>query len=140
MSWPDRFIGIPFVEFGRSRAGCDCWGLACVVYRECLGITLPDYLDYTSAEEHREISALIAGAVASPLWRPVADNAAAYDIAVFRRGLWSTHVGIVIQPGLMLHIVGEDHAKVARYDTGPFKHRLMGVYRHVHRAGEEASP
>ena len=38
MIWSNRFIGIPYDDFGRSRTGCDCWGLACIIYREELGI------------------------------------------------------------------------------------------------------
>ena len=111
MNWSDRFIGIPFIEFGRSRAGCDCWGLACTIYAEELGISLPQYLgDYTSAEERREISALIDGAAVSPLWLPVTGEASAFDIAVFRRGRLSSHLGIVVRPGLMIHMEGEDCA------------------------------
>lgn len=132
MSWVNRFIGIPFREFGRDRAGCDCWGLACIVYREELGIWLPDYLGYGSVEEHAEIAALVAGAAASPLWQPVPRPSLpeAFDIAVFRRGRLSTHVGLVIRPGILLHVEGEDCAKVARYDRGPMALRLAGHYRH----------
>jgi len=131
MSWSDRFVGIPFQEFGRSRAGCDCWGLACVIYREELGISLPDYLGYGSVEELGEMAAVIEGATASPLWVPVCGTAVAFDVAVFRRGRFSTHVGIVVRHGIMIHVEGEDCAKIADYRTGAWKHRLNGHYRHV---------
>ena len=132
MSWSDRYIGTPFQEFGRATTGCDCWGLACVIYREELGIALPDYLgDYASAEELVEISALIDRDKTSPLWLPVNGPAMAFDIALFRRGRWSTHVGIVIQHGVMIHMRGEDCAKVESYQTGVWSHRFAGHYRHV---------
>lgn len=135
MSWSNRFIGVPFVDFGRDRSGCDCWGLACIIYREELGITLPDYLgDYASTEEQAEIAALIEGGRSSPLWVPVSGPAIAFDIAVFRRGHLSNHVGVVIRHGLMIHMVGEDCAKVQTYLDGPYKHRFTGHYRHVERA------
>jgi len=137
MSWSDRFIGIPFREFGRDRAGCDCWGLACLVYQEELHITLPQYLgDYASAEEHGEIAALISGAAASPLWVPVDGPAIAFDVTVIRRGRYETHLGIVIRHGIMIHMAGEDQAKVDRYDTGRWRHRVAGHYRHASRVVE----
>jgi probable lipoprotein NlpC len=129
--WTNRFVGLRFAEFGRDRDGCDCWGLACLVYREELQISLPDYLGYSSVDEHAEIAALVAGATAMPLWIPVTGRAMAFDIAVFRRGRLDTHIGIVVQHGLMLHAAGEDCAKVESYEGGAWKHRLTGVYRHV---------
>lgn len=132
MSWSNRFIGIPYEDFGRSRQGCDCWGLACIIYREELGISLPDYLSsYASTDEHREISALVDRARASPLWMPVSGPALAFDLALFRRGRWSSHIGIVIRHGLMIHMVGEDQAKLQSYTDGTYKHRFDGHYRHV---------
>lgn len=137
MSWSDRFIGIPYVEFGRGRDGCDCWGLACIIYQEELGITLPEYLgDYASADEHGEIAALISGAAVSPLWMPVSGSALAFDVAVFRRGRFSAHLGIVIRHGIMIHMVADDQAKVQTYEDGPYKHRFAGHYRHVSKAVE----
>lgn len=129
--WTERFIGLPYAEFGRDRAGCDCWGLACVIYREELGITLPDYLGYASTEEHAELAAIIAGATASPLWIPVTGTAIAFDIAVFRRGRLDTHVGIVVHHGLMIHIAHDDCAKIESYKGGTWGHRHAGTYRHV---------
>lgn len=137
MTWSNRYIGIPYCEFGRTRAGADCWGLTCIIYREELGVTLPDYLGtYSSADEHAEISALIAGEEASPLWIPVSGEAIAFDVAVFRRGRLSSHVGIVVRHGLMIHMQDEDCAKLADYRTGAWGNRLQGHYRHVSRAVE----
>ena len=134
-SWSNRFVGIPFRDLGRDRSGCDCWGLGCIIYQEELGITLPDYLgDYASADEQAEISLLISGAAISPLWMPVKGIAVAFDVAVFRRGRASAHLGIVIRHGIMIHVAGEDQSKLQRYDEGAWKHRFAGHYRHASRA------
>lgn len=129
MDWSARYIGIPFVDHGRSELGCDCYGLARLVYRLELGIMLPDYQGYASAEEHAEVAALIAGAAAGTDWLPCRGDRP-FDIAVFRRGRLSSHVGIVVEPGLMLHMVDEDAAKIERI-AGPWAARLMGFWRHV---------
>ncbi|MBT9382232.1 C40 family peptidase [Pseudooceanicola sp. CBS1P-1] len=133
MSWSNGYIGLPWGEFGRSRSGADCWGLACIIYQEELGIRLPEYLGYSSAEERGEIAALVSGATSSPLWLPVEGPAIAFDIVVFRRGRLASHVGIVVRHGLMIHMDGEDCAKLADYTGGAWKHRLTGHYRHVER-------
>lgn len=134
MNWSDRFIGLPYAGLGRDQDGCDCWGLACIIYRQELGINLPDYLGYSSVEEQTEIASVVADAAVSPLWVPVMGTAKPFDIAIFRRGRLSTHVGIVIRHGIMIHMEGEDCAKVADYQSGCWKHRLSGYYRHIKQA------
>lgn len=131
MSWSNAYVGLPWKEFGRDRTGSDCWGLACVIYREELSITLPEYLGYASAEECGEISALVQGATSSPLWLPVEGPAVAFDITVFRRGRLSSHVGIVVRHGLMIHMADEVASRHQRYDEGRWRHRLTGTWRHV---------
>lgn len=134
MTWSNRYIGIPQRDHGRGRDGCDCWGLVTVIFREELGITLPEYLGYGSIEERGEIAALIEGAKVSPLWVPVTGPAIAFDVAVFRRGRFSTHLGVVVRHGLMIHVLGEDGAKLDDYRRGPWAHRFTGHWRHVERA------
>ena len=129
--WSERYVGIPFADLGRGPAGCDCYGLVRHVYREELGIGLPDYLGYGSAEEHGEIAALIDGATRLPMWVPVEGTPVAFDVAVFRRGRLQTHVGLIVRRGLMIHMVDEDCAKIEGCATGPWAHRLTGVWRHV---------
>ena len=136
MSWSNRFIGIPQADLGRLREGADCWGLACIIYREELGISLPDYLGYGSTEEYGEISSLIDGARISPLWVPVTGPALAFDIALFRRGRLNSHIGIVVRHGLMIHMADEDGAKLQDYRSGPWHHRFSGHFRHHSRAVE----
>lgn len=130
-AWSNKWVGTPYAALGRDQTGADCWGLACIVYREELNISLPEYLDYTSVEEHAEIASLIGAGKASSVWIPNAGVALAFDMAVFRRGRLDSHVGIVVSRGLMLHMEGEDCAKVTNYTTGPWRNRLTGVYRHV---------
>jgi probable lipoprotein NlpC len=136
MSWSNRFVGIPFGDLGRDRDGADCWGLACIIYREELGISLPDYLGYGTAAEQGEVAALVAGATASPLWLPVSGPALAFDVAVFRRGHLSSHVGIVVTHGIMIHMAASDQARVEDYRTGRWRHRFTGHYRWHERAVE----
>lgn len=127
MTWSNRFVGIPQVDHGRDRSGVDCWGLVWLVYREELGITLPDYCGYGSVAEHAEIAALIDGAACSPLWEP-ALKPEPFDIALFRRGRLDTHVGLIVHPGLMLHVNG-DASKLERCDRGAWGARLQGYWR-----------
>lgn len=131
MHWTDKYIGLPYLDLGRERRGCDCWGLACIIYREELAISLPDYLGYASTDERAEIAALVDGATSSPLWLPVSGQAMAFDIALFRRGRMTSHIGIVVSHGLMLHMADADQSRIEHYNSGHFGPRLVGHYRHV---------
>jgi cell wall-associated NlpC family hydrolase len=135
MTWSDRYVGIPWADRGRTRAGCDCYGLARLIYREELGIALPDYReDYASATEEAEVAALIARASVAPPWVHVEGAARPFDLAVLRGQGLATHLGIVIREGLMIHMAARDRAVVQGYAAGSWKHRLVSRLRHRDRA------
>ena len=43
LEWINGYIGVPYKPNGRDRDGWDCWGLVLAVYRERLGLELPNY-------------------------------------------------------------------------------------------------
>ena len=44
LEWINDYVGVPYLENGRDRHhGWDCWGLVLAVYRDRLGIELPDW-------------------------------------------------------------------------------------------------
>ncbi|MBT9370268.1 NlpC/P60 family protein [Rhizobium sp. CSW-27] len=131
--WASAYVGIPYAEFGHDEQGCNCWGLVVLVYGAAFGIRLPTYHGcYASIEERREIAGLLDNERGSPSWRRVTE-ARPGDVAVFRRGALETHVGLVIDPGRMLHVTADDQSKIESYTTGAWKHRLTGIYRHTDR-------
>mgnify|MGYP003652353246 CR=1 FL=1 len=40
MSWSNAYVGIPYANMGRSALGCDCWGLARLVYDAAFDVLL----------------------------------------------------------------------------------------------------
>lgn len=130
MSWANGFIGIPFADLGRNRTGCDCWGLACLVYRERLGITLPSFTeDYTSTSEAAEIATLLDQNKA-PHWTQITQDVMPFDLLLFRRGRHDSHIGIALDANLMLHMASGDHAKVESYRSSRWNTRFAGAFRH----------
>ncbi len=126
--WSDGFIGLPYADLGRSPDGVDCWGLARLVYAS-LDIELPSYADgYASTEERAEIAGLIDGA--KPQWTKV-DEPEAFDLVTFRRGRLESHVGIVVEPGCMLHVTSGAPSRIERYLDDQWRARLTGFWRHV---------
>lgn len=132
MHWSADYVGIPQRDHGRTRAGCDCWGVVRLIYAERLGIHLPSYAEgYASTEERAEIEALIIGAAAAGPWKPIPSRAAhEFDLALFRRGRFDSHIGIVVAPGRMLHMMGGDAAKIEAFASPAWERRLRGIWRH----------
>lgn len=128
MRWARPFIGIPDLAKGRTAAGADCWGLAMLVYREVLGIDLPDYAaDYMDSRDHAEIAAIARREKHSSRWRKAA-KPKEFDLALFAVARHDSHVGVWCGPGQMLHVVKDDHSKIGRYDEAPWRDRLVGFY------------
>ena len=129
MHWSHSFVGIPYIDLGRDRSGADCWGLVRMIYDEIACIDLPAFDSaYASAEERAEVAAVIADQQATGPWRQV-DAPRMLDIAVFRFSI-QCHVGVVIEPTLMLHAVAGQQSAMQRYDRDPWARRLVGIYRH----------
>ncbi len=132
MAWSDKYIGIPYVDRGRGFDGCDCWGLARLVYARELGIALPSYTGaYSSAEEAAEVAALLDTRNRMQTWQQVS-TPRTFDLILYRHGRLSTHVAIVIDDCRMLHIQSDDAAKVESVDDPRWQARLVGFYRHIH--------
>ncbi|QEW21231.1 NlpC/P60 family protein [Marinibacterium anthonyi] len=123
MTWSDRYIGLP-------DEACHCWGLVRRVYGAELGIDLPAYAGtVVSAGERAEVDALMRGEEASGLWCDAAGPVRPFDVLVFRRGGYLSHVGLAVDPHRMLHMQGQ--ARIEPFTAGRWAARLRGVYRHL---------
>ena len=120
------YIGIPYRAEGRDRAGCDCYGLVLLVYRERLGITLPDHLGYGDP-----LSQAAADKVAEGRrdWQAV-EAPAPGDVVLFRVEGQPHHIGLVIHPGWMLHSAAGKNSCIERYTRPYWRPRIEGFYRY----------
>ena len=58
--WAGHYIGLPFLEHGRSIRGLDCWGLVRLVLHEQFDVCLPSYIrECTHTYHKRDIGRLI---------------------------------------------------------------------------------
>jgi len=130
--WSARYLGIPYRPLGRDADGADCWGLLRLVHAAELGIELPAHDgSYASDHDAAGIAALIEGAPDWADWREV-EAPEPFDAALFRRGPHRSHVGIVVRPGMMLHMA-ETGARIEDYRLPRWSGRLTGSYRHRQR-------
>ncbi len=126
------YIGLPYAERGRTRAGLDCWGLVRLVYLETWGIKLPVYLedDYAAADMARTSHLIDRHRQAG--WSPVeAGTERTGDVILLRVMGLPCHVGLVAGKGRMLHVMGEQDVTCERYGSALWAKRVMGFYRYV---------
>lgn len=130
MSPFDPFVGIPYADRGRSRAGCDCYGLVWLVMRELRGIEMPAFADaYVTAADSAFLARLIAGEVLA--WDPVTlEQARPFDGVLMRRGRSLSHIGIVVEPGRLLHVDEGGESRIERYTAPPVSLCVAGFYRY----------
>lgn len=131
--WCNEYIHIPFVEHGRSIDGCDCWGLARIIYQEQLGIELPTLLDYKNTKDSHSIAELYEQEHLT--WQEVPDGQEKeFDILVFKILGLPTHIGIVISKGVMIHCEYGIGTHITEYKRDVmWRKRLAGVYRYVRK-------
>jgi cell wall-associated NlpC family hydrolase len=129
----DDYIRIPFEELGRSRQGADCWGLACIIFKEERGIELPSLLGYSDTKDKVKISDIIRSE--SMCWELVEKGKESkFDIAVFRMLGQPMHIGIVIRHGLMIHCErGSGVHLTEYYKERQWDKRLEGFFRYADR-------
>jgi cell wall-associated NlpC family hydrolase len=132
MSWSNRYIGIPFVDLGRTASGSDCYGLLHLVYNQELNISLPSYTDaYACVEERAQISELLSEAQTSDVWAKTTDAFKPFDVLLFRQGRHQSHVGLYVQRKTMLHMAEAEQSKLENFEQARWRNRLVGVYRHT---------
>lgn len=138
MHWSAEFVGLPWKDLGRERDGVDCYGLYRLALKYAAGIDLPAYTeDYISALELAEIGALLKGELAKPPWHRIEPGSEReFDLALFHRGRFEAHVGMVIQRPRMLHVCEGLDSHLADYTTSEWRPRLVGFYRHAGLMGE----
>jgi len=135
-AWAGTYIGLPFRPQGRTRDGCDCWGLVRLVYRECYGIALPCYgaaYDLTRGRAGwPEMSQAIRAGLAD--WAPVDRGAVQVgDGVVLRVAGEPMHVGIIVgtEPLVMLHIEQGLDSVIEPVEGRIWGTRLAGFFRHA---------
>jgi cell wall-associated NlpC family hydrolase len=126
----DRFVGIPYLDRGRSLVGVDCYGLLHLVFRELRGIELPSHADrYQTAADAAAIAALINDEL-DP-WDEISPgDEQIFDGVLLREAGFVRHVGVVAAPGLVLHVERGETSRIERYHSGSLRHRLVGFFRY----------
>ena len=121
-SWLNKYIGVPYVPGGRDMDGADCYGLVKMIYRDGLGLDLPDW--ETDEIDLRRFHETIVGVVTSGTFTEVEPED--YAFAVCYRAKIAHHIGLVFKDGVM-HTMSQGE-KGAVFEPLP---RFLSQYGHV---------
>lgn len=132
--WVTPYVGIPFLDGGRDRAGCDCWGLVRLVFAEVLGIELPTYGEI-SARDLARVTRTIRDHSALAPWLPVAGDARPFDVLVMAGR--PQHVGVMVDARHVLHVEAATAAVIVPAARSPqVRWRRLSLHRHEALARE----
>lgn len=130
MSWASKYIQIPFGEKGRDHNSCDCWGLACIVYKEERGIILPSYTEVYESTNDREILRQTIKSESNQFWQQV-KKPEPFDMVLLKMRGIPMHVGIVIDNNNMLHCLKGVGTAIERFNSIKWQSNVMGFWRWV---------
>ena len=135
--WHEKYIGIPFVNGGRSFAGCDCGGLILLMVQEERGIKALDMLDVYSLRDlhtrtgQAKLSEMIAESLAE--WVPVSltGSARPLDMALYRFNGLDCHCAAVVDARHIIHVEENRPSRLAPLKMVGTGYKLVGLYRHA---------
>lgn len=126
MRWAEKYVGLRFVDKGRSMDGLDCWGLVRLVMLNEKGIELPTYGEI-SATELMQVTRTIARDSKLEPWH-VVKRPQPFDVLVMRGN--PLHVGIMLSDKLILHIEEATNSVCIPITHASIKQRIIGIHRH----------
>lgn len=121
-----QYVGIPFLERGRTLTGCDCWGLVRLVLAQEFGVELPLFDGYENHEDKKLLGELCDSG--KPLVGATrVDGPAEGVVVVMFVGPHPIHFGVCVDDKHLLHIERRCDSVYQRIDQ--IKHRIEGFYR-----------
>ncbi|NOR27614.1 MAG: hypothetical protein GQ540_03685 [Lutibacter sp.] len=121
-----KYIGIPFIDNGRTLEGCDCFGLVKLIYKEQFNIILPDYLykdtnDIEAINDSLSVGKNMYEKVNSPLYG---------NLVLFNIVGMPMHIGFCLGHGKFLHVSNKSKTsckdRILRW-----KNKIEGFYCYV---------
>lgn len=118
--WWGRYVGIPYLDKGRTDQGCDCWGLVRLVYAQELGIYLPSWHTHDGLDDIRDMLKQHL-----PQYRRL-ECSEPFSIVLFSSSVTAMHVGVVVDDDRMLHTTQGKDACLEH--THLYRFKFLGYY------------
>jgi sulfur carrier protein ThiS len=131
----DKYIGLPYLDNGRTTAGLDCWGLARLFYKNEYNIELPSYVDEYVGGTDPYISQAVN--LYKDNWEEITTPNVG-DLCLFNIFGEPMHVGIYVGDNKFLHCrIGSDSV-IESLNNIKWKNRFVGFYVYAPQAQVQA--
>ena len=131
----DKYIGLPYLDNGRTESGLDCWGLARLFYRDEYGIELPSYSEeYVGGTDPYIVEAVN---LYKDNWQEITTPNIG-DLCLFNIFGEPMHVGVYVGDSKFLHCrIGSDSV-IESLNNVKWKNRFQGFYAYAPQAQVQA--
>ena len=127
----NKYIGLPYANNGRTESGVDCWGLACLFYRDELSIELPSYSElYSTANDPEVVTAINTH---RDNWLLVT-QAVPGDLCLFNIYGEPAHVGVYVGDNKFLHAREGRDSVIESLSSSQWSKRFQGFYTYSKQA------
>jgi len=126
-----EYVNLSYKNLGRDKVGCDCYGMIYLIYKEKLGIELPDFTELLYDKDWYQTENHILENIWDD-WEEVILPYKIYDALLFYSYELKTivnHIGILIGEDKFLHISSKYSSKVDRLNDY-WKSRLYKALRY----------
>lgn len=123
----NKYIGLPYLSNGRTESGVDCWGLACLFYRQELGIELPSYNELYSDSNSPEVAQVINQH--RDTWTTVASPQPG-DLCLFNIYGEPAHIGVYVGDNRFLHAREGRDSVVESLGSAQWSKRFQGFFKY----------
>jgi cell wall-associated NlpC family hydrolase len=126
----NKYVGIPYVLYGRDFSGCDCFGLVKLFYKTEFCLDIGDYIDYIKSVESYEdvINRSLPISGFSEVQEPQLG-----DVGLLKYRGHISHVAVYVGDRKILHVSERHNSIVQRISDRLLQNRFVGWYRYEER-------
>lgn len=125
--WSNKYVGIPYKDYGRDTSGIDCWGLARLVYKNEFNIDLPSFTDSYQVGDREALQELISRNKES--WTKL-DQPKEGCLVLFKILGNDSHIGIAVSDTHFLHARDGYDSSIEAFDGINWKNRIAGYFQY----------